>query len=480
MESPQHAKPNELLRRQRQQRGWSLQRVAEEIRRLCELDGRRVGITAHMVGTWERGNKRPSPLYREKLCVLYGECAEQLGLIQASPRGDQVLVQSPGQLLVPGQGPTPGAEDEGSFLATGNRLDGLEAQDSQMRRRTFLRVAGTTTGAALFAPSLGLLPSEPWERLAMALDRPATVDAATVRDLEAITAGYARMTEFVTSGSLIGPVLEHMRTITDLLRGPQPAALRRRLYVAAADASQLAGWLLFGLGQHEAARSYYGVALDAAREAGDRALAGYVLGSMSFIPGQRREPVKALQLVQQAQRTASEGSPASLRAWLSALEAEHSATLGDAGATRTALDRAERAADQAEHQQAPTWIKYFDRGRLAGFAGVCHLRLGRPDDAVAPLEQALEGLPSATVKHRSVVLTDLATARVQQGELEEGCRLASESLEIALRMKGVSAMRRLRDFRSQLDPWRRATPVNQFERQWRTAAAAFPLAASSA
>jgi hypothetical protein len=485
MESAQHAKPNELLRRQRQQRGWSLQRVADEIRRMCERDGRRVGITAHMVGTWERGNKRPSPLYREKLCLLYRENAERLGLIdgpvhaEAPPpfpahHGEVSLAHPFG----PAQEPVPVHRvlDEELLFSEGG-TDGLEAQDSEMRRRTFLRRMAGATGAALIAPPLGLLGAEPWERLSMAIDRPAAADVDTVHDLETITASYARLTECVTSGSLIGPVLEHMRTITDLLRGPQPPAVRRRLCVAAADVSQLAGRLLFGIGQHQAARSYYTVSLQASKEAGDRALGAYVIGGMSFIHTAEGKPDKALQLVQHAQRTATEAAPASLRAWLLAMEAELQATLGNAKATRTALDAAELAADAAERQPTPPWIEYFDRGRLAGFAGVCHIRLGRPGDAVAPLTEAMDALPETSVKHRSVLLTDMATARVKQGYLEEGCSLARESLEIATRMKGLSAMRRLREFRGLLTPWRDAREVQRFTEELRAGVNAVQAAA---
>src|SRR5512132_4042210 len=75
------ATPNARLRRQRLRRGWSLQRVADELQKICEQEGRRVGVTASMVGKWERGFKRPSPFYQENLCSLYGMTAEQLGLV---------------------------------------------------------------------------------------------------------------------------------------------------------------------------------------------------------------------------------------------------------------------------------------------------------------------------------------------------------------------------------------------------------------
>ncbi|HEU5382077.1 MAG TPA: tetratricopeptide repeat protein [Ktedonobacteraceae bacterium] len=65
-------KPNNLLRRERELRGWSQARVAEE-----------VGTTAINVGRWERGTSMPYPHFREKLCAIFGKDAEALGLLES-------------------------------------------------------------------------------------------------------------------------------------------------------------------------------------------------------------------------------------------------------------------------------------------------------------------------------------------------------------------------------------------------------------
>src|SRR5215216_5636026 len=55
--------------------------VAEELARLAWVhSGMRVGVNADMVGKWERGEKRPSKLYRRLLCLLYQATEEELGL----------------------------------------------------------------------------------------------------------------------------------------------------------------------------------------------------------------------------------------------------------------------------------------------------------------------------------------------------------------------------------------------------------------
>ncbi|MEO8971775.1 MAG: hypothetical protein ABI406_09280 [Ktedonobacteraceae bacterium] len=75
--------PNTTLRRLREERGWSLQRVADELRLLAEAEdeNRIPGVNANMVGVWERGWKRPSPFYQAIFCQLYHRSASQLGFV---------------------------------------------------------------------------------------------------------------------------------------------------------------------------------------------------------------------------------------------------------------------------------------------------------------------------------------------------------------------------------------------------------------
>jgi len=62
--------PNHRLKYERERRGWSQAKVAEQI-----------GTDAGNVSRWERGYSSPSPYYREKLCLLFGKEAYDLGLL---------------------------------------------------------------------------------------------------------------------------------------------------------------------------------------------------------------------------------------------------------------------------------------------------------------------------------------------------------------------------------------------------------------
>jgi transcriptional regulator with XRE-family HTH domain len=67
-------KPNIVLRHQRMNRGWSQQKVAQQL-----------DTTEDMISKWERGISKPSPFYQEKLCNLFNMTANELDLIDLPP-----------------------------------------------------------------------------------------------------------------------------------------------------------------------------------------------------------------------------------------------------------------------------------------------------------------------------------------------------------------------------------------------------------
>jgi len=72
--------PNKQLIRQRELKGWSQEKLAEA-----------VGTTAKIVGRWERGESKPTPLYRMRLIKLFAMDAEKLGFLEKEPLPTPVL-----------------------------------------------------------------------------------------------------------------------------------------------------------------------------------------------------------------------------------------------------------------------------------------------------------------------------------------------------------------------------------------------------
>ena len=82
--------PNQRLKAERELRGWSQKYVADQL-----------GADHYYLSRWERGTSAPSPYYRQKLCVLFGKNAKELGLLQeesSEDLGDQSKGTTPSPL----------------------------------------------------------------------------------------------------------------------------------------------------------------------------------------------------------------------------------------------------------------------------------------------------------------------------------------------------------------------------------------------
>src|SRR5579872_7182283 len=60
--------PNKLLKRERLQHNWSQADLAEK-----------VGVSVLSIGRWERGESFTDPIYRQRLCQLFGKSPIELG-----------------------------------------------------------------------------------------------------------------------------------------------------------------------------------------------------------------------------------------------------------------------------------------------------------------------------------------------------------------------------------------------------------------
>jgi WD40 repeat protein/transcriptional regulator with XRE-family HTH domain len=79
---------NDILKRERQHRGWSQKNVADKI-----------GSDTKTVRRWEGGKTFPQPYYRQQLIELFGKSAEELGLIfpQESTNASDLAEKTPHQ-----------------------------------------------------------------------------------------------------------------------------------------------------------------------------------------------------------------------------------------------------------------------------------------------------------------------------------------------------------------------------------------------
>src|SRR5260221_12402716 len=73
--------PQLPLKALREQRGWTQKEVADQVSRMAWLRRHeRVGGNGDIIAKWERGDKKPSPRYRELLSLVFETDAHGLGL----------------------------------------------------------------------------------------------------------------------------------------------------------------------------------------------------------------------------------------------------------------------------------------------------------------------------------------------------------------------------------------------------------------
>ncbi|OZV84663.1 hypothetical protein CA850_02160 [Micromonospora echinospora] len=379
-----------LLARFRLARGWSQAQLAA---RLCAAAGVAT-LSRHEVSRWERQVRVPGEFWLGWLAVVLEVPRERLsGAAAASRRTDAYPVPDGSRarraLLALAQRWL--ADPDGSLL-----LPGAEAA----------RVSG---------PLLG--------------DRPTPDDPA------GWLAGLRRLDDLSSGADLTGLGASRLGRVARAVRLAGPSG-RRRLLPVLAEAAQLAGWLAADAGDPAGGLTAYRLGLRAATAAGDRMLAGHVLGSASHLLAGVGDPSGALSLARAAYTGAGPGAPAGLRAVLLHRVALAAALDGRHATAGQALAAARRVADRHDPRREPPWLYWLDPTELAAMTGRTLTVLGRPLRAEPLLRAGCRpGQPRATAVYGGW----LARAYLDLGEVEQACAVAGEALLAAVRSGSVRA-----------------------------------------
>ncbi|MCK9898171.1 helix-turn-helix transcriptional regulator, partial [Frankia sp. AgB32] len=331
--------PNARLRLSREERGWSQERLATEIRRFSVIhEGREAGVTGNMICKWEKGDKKPSLRYQRLLRALFGRSSVELGFVDddALPTASAVMRAEFGRGVSPagpaGSRPAPN-EVPGAAMVLHPEADVIDTHGIPVERRDVLRLLAAAGGVAV-VPMGAATDTQPWERLSAALRRRVSVTPELVEELSQRTAGLYGLEERVPARILMQRVTEHLGRISQVLESAGRSPVRRALTSTAGETAALAGWLSFDMNDLPATTAYYRVAIEAARDADDHGLWACVLGYESYQTASQGRHDQACALLGEAQRRAASGSTAMTRAWLSAREAEEQAARGGGGGGR--------------------------------------------------------------------------------------------------------------------------------------------------
>lgn len=432
--------------------------VAERLAELAwHREHRRVGVNADMVAKWERGDKAPIPTYQELLCLLFDATPTELGIAEADPVANGSI---PRMIAEPSD--VPWAQILLVLDAPGRLLHRHlveEWENDLLKRRELLRSVGLTAMAA----GLGALPP-PIPRVMARHDL--QPDADTLSGLRELADSYQRLYHDTAPQILMTPIRAHLRTVEELLRLGCAARERRVLLGNQSQVALLAGRLsFFDLHDPLAARGYLILAYESAVAADDTPLAAAALGHLAFVPADSGAWSAAADHLNRASAYAQRGGAAPLRSWLAAAMSEIRTNAGDHKGALTAIDEAKRQAESASDAPRPAWFDYYDASRLHGFEGYALMRCGSMSaSATRVLERALVELDRSAIKQRTIFLTDLATANIHQGNVDEACDLAIQAATDARTGQYATSVARLREFRSSLHRYDTSRAVRDLDR----------------
>jgi transcriptional regulator with XRE-family HTH domain len=334
---------------------------------------------------------------------------------------------------------------------------------SDVGRRDFL------SGSAVASSSL-VEPSRDWlitgADPVVARNTGARVGDPDVEAVRAMTLALIELDHRFGSGHVRPVVIHYLNSVVSgLLSGSYREAVGRRLFATVSRLTELAGYMAIDTGQPGLAQRYYIQALRLAQASGDRGYGGYVLAaSMSHLAAQLGNPREIAQLARAAQEGARGHVPPRAQAMFLAAEARGHALLGDSRACEAVAGRAMTELEHAGEASGddPDWIAHFDQAYLADELAHCYRDLGRPGAAARHASDSVDGHPESRARRRAIGLVLLATAQVQQREVEQACHTGTRAVELLGTLRSSRGAEYLDDLRRRLEPFGSEPAVREF------------------
>ncbi|MGH3343604.1 MAG: hypothetical protein ACRDPK_12155 [Carbonactinosporaceae bacterium] len=331
---------------------------------------------------------------------------------------------------------------------------------SDVHRREFLLSSafGTT---ALIAPSRDWLVSPPEETVGHTGGT--LVGWSDVGAVRATGQLFKGLDDRFGGGHGRTAVVEYLNTdVAPLLRGSYSDEVGRGLFAAVSELTRLAGWMAYDTGLHGLAQRYFVQALRLSQSAGDRAFGGYVLATMSRQATYLGHGQEAVQLARAAQQGAYGWATPRAKAVFCAVEARGHGILGDVPACEAALRRAEGHLGAARPDDDPSWVAFFDDAQLADEFGHCYRDLHLPRQSQRYAEQSLALRSNSYARSRAFCSTVLATAHLEQGDLEQACAVGGDALALAGQLRSLRSAEYIRDFSHRLGRYQQEPLVREF------------------
>ncbi|UGY95223.1 hypothetical protein [Streptomyces gobiensis] len=395
------------------------------------------------IASWENGHSTPDEFYGGLLATALGRSPAELGLAMESD-GQQPL--SPGYPASPEAAVTTVEQ-----LWRADLRDYESLMDSEPSEPAW----DEASVRWLVAPEPAPMPSQ-----GGAGPRVGLADVATVKTTSDM---FAQLDDRFGGEHARHALIQYLsRHVATLLAGQYTESVGRALLATVAESTLLAAWMSYDSGHHGLAQRYFIQALRLAQDGGDRRLAGSILSAMSHQATFLGRFDHAATLARAARMGISGVATPTLNAQFHAMEARALARTGDNRACELALSEATRALDGRNSGDEPEWITYFDDAECAAEAAHCFRDVDHARRAVEHAENAMSGTHVRSDFFATVVLAD---AHVRAGDLEEGCRVALDALDLGAQLKSARCVSYLAEFRQRLVAVGQSSVLDDFQEQ---------------
>ncbi|MEU8141863.1 helix-turn-helix transcriptional regulator [Nonomuraea sp. NPDC048901] len=436
------------LTQARQLRGWSQKDLAEQVLDAGGREHVNVATSKKTVSRWEHGQV-PDVVTQELLVKVFN-----------LPEGEHLLAPWPLWL------PAPDIPElyypwtpRGTVEVLADSL-----RSGRMDRRGFVILSGVTLTTLLH----DWLITEP-EIVHAVTGSGRRVSTAMIGRIDERIADLQRADDTLGGGDLIGEAEAHLSLVTRLLsESSYTEAQGIRLNTQAADLARMAGWMRFDAGQHAAAQRYFHAALRSAHTSGDRLLGANILAFAAIQQYSVGNPHDADRMVRTAQAAARGRSTPTVDAMLHARQARALAKTGDARRCYHALNQAADCLNEGTSDDDPPWAYWVNRAEVDMLTGSCMLDLGDPARAQQKFTEADTGYGPGYVRTHALYLTRMATAQLQQKDLDRACDSAGQALSLTEHISSTRSTDHIRDFVELLAPYRTEPTARSFLDRART------------
>jgi tetratricopeptide (TPR) repeat protein len=237
--------------------------------------------------------------------------------------------------------------------------------------------------------------------------------------------------------------------------------VRRQLFSAAAELSQLCGWQAHDLEMQGLAQRYLVQALSMARFAQDESLGGEILAAMSQQAVYVAQADQAIDMAQAAQAAARRAGLKVLQTEAIVMEAHGHALAQDSDTCAHTLRRAETVFGQATTADVPPWLGYFDQAYFAAKIAHCFRALEQGRLAEKYALRSLDMNPDY-VRGKAFNVALLAMSYTLQGEVEQACTRGRQAVDLARNLDSARALSYVRDLLRTLKPYATSQGVGEF------------------